>query len=518
MVKYMKIKSKKNFYITLISLLIFLVTLFLLSYAYLKPRIGEKASTAVSITSCGHFTFLDGSSSINLTNSYPMSDNMGKKTTPFTFSIKNTCETSSKFIIYLVVPKTSEIPINYISYELQPTNTSGKLIDKVNTNLIPTLKSQLETIHSFEIENVIELTTDTLTPGMTKTYDIKLWANKSASNDVMNKTFEATVAVIDEENKYNFANIILNNYGGRKEIKLKPSPDFVYVSNTTKEMFAMEDDYGMSYYFRGIVDDNWVKFGKDKNDNDMYWRVVRINGNNSVKLVYSGIVAPTESEKVKMLGIKTQIGEEFFNSSWNLGEYVGYMYEQGKHRGHSSNSTVKTYIDTWYEENLQDYEEYLEDFVICTDRAFVGGYVPVGLPSSDQFSLTHRRVRTNFNPTLICPHKEDAYTVDDIEKGNGQLDYKIGMLTADEVLIAGAGTYGGTINNSFLNVNKGYWLLSPAIVGYSTASTFLLDSSGHISAYYVSNEIGVRPVISLNSDIIVSGTGLYNDPYIPILD
>ena len=43
----------------------------------------------------------------------------------------------------------------------------------------------------------------------------------------------------------------------------------------------MADDYGTSYYYRGDVKNNWVSFA------GFLWQVIRVNGDNSVRLIYS---------------------------------------------------------------------------------------------------------------------------------------------------------------------------------------------------------------------------------------
>ena len=157
-------------------------------------------------------------------------------------------------------------------------------------------------------------------------------------------------------------------------------------------MYATEDDYGTSYYFRGAIDNNWVKFGKNSSNLDIWWRIVRINGDGSVKLIYTGTTAPTEAQKVVMTGAGTQTETSAFNTSYNSGEYIGYMYTLNEHRGHSTSSTIKTKLDTWYANNLLDYEEYLSDFVVCNDRGFTtDNWTPIGLPSSNMNSDVYRQ-------------------------------------------------------------------------------------------------------------------------------
>lgn len=313
--------------------------------------------------------------------------------------------------------------------------------------------------------------------------------------------------------------ILLNN-GGTSHIESKGTPDFTVHSTTNEGMFSAPDDYGTSYYFRGAIDNNWVKFGKE-DGNDIWWRIVRINGDDSVKLIYTGTTAPTEEEKVVMTGSGTQTETSAFNTLSNRAEYIGYMYTLNEHRGHSTNSTTKTTLDTWYTNNLSDYEKYLSDFVVCNDRGFENNWVPLELPTSGSHnSNAHSRNYPSSGtstPSLICPNQDDAYTKNDNIKGNAKLTNQIGLLTADEVTLTGA--YKATSNNAYyLYTRQNYWLVSPDYVNLYYATEFCVGSHGGLGDYSVTNTFGVRPVISLSSDLSVSGSGQWNDPYIPILD
>ena len=320
-----------------------------------------------------------------------------------------------------------------------------------------------------------------------------------------------------------FAQAILANNGGKEYIEQKTintPPNFGATERNNMGMYAMEDDYGLSYYFRGAIDNNWVKFGKE-DGNDIWWRIVRINGDDSVKLIYTGTTAPTEEEKVVMTGSGTQTETSAFNTLSNRAEYIGYMYTLNEHRGHSTNSTTKTTLDTWYTNNLSDYEKYLSDFVVCNDRGFENNWVPLELPTSGSHnSNAHSRNYPSSGtstPSLICPNQDDAYTKNDNIKGNAKLTNQIGLLTADEVTLTGA--YKATSNNAYyLYTRQNYWLVSPDYVNLYYATEFCVGSHGGLGDYSVTNTFGVRPVISLSSDLSVSGSGQWNDPYIPILD
>ena len=109
---------------------------------------------------------------------------------------------------------------------------------------------------------------------------------------------------------------------------------------------------------------------------------------------------------------------------------------------------------------------------------------------------------------MICSQKNDSFTVDDTTKGNGALTYPVGLITADEVTMGG-GVY-LTSNDSrsyYLYTGQNYWTMSSDRFGGLGASELYVLSSGSINSNYVRNSNGVRPVISLRSDITVMGTG-----------
>ena len=48
-------------------------------------------------------------------------------------------------------------------------------------------------------------------------------------------------------------------------------------------IYSAEDDDGGSFYYRGVINNNWVDFA------GFYWRVVRINGDGSIRMIYTGL-------------------------------------------------------------------------------------------------------------------------------------------------------------------------------------------------------------------------------------
>ena len=80
-------------------------------------------------------------------------------------------------------------------------------------------------------------------------------------------------------------------------------------------LYATTDDEGTSYFYRGAVENNYLSFA------GYIWRIVRINGNGSIRLIYSGT-------STSATGSATSIGTSQFNSKYFDPTYVGYKYHE----------------------------------------------------------------------------------------------------------------------------------------------------------------------------------------------
>ena len=316
------------------------------------------------------------------------------------------------------------------------------------------------------------------------------------------------------------------------------TPDFNQIATTNEGLFKAQDDLGTSYYFRGAVDNNWVKFGKDSSGKDIYWRIIRINGDGSIRMIYTGTTAPTESTKVVMTGTGTQIGTSAFNSSDNKAEYVGYMYQLGQQHGNknSTSSAIKTTIDNWYKTTTLETDlktkSLVVDQIFCNDRT--------ASTSNVTYSTTNYTTLTSWNstetdykygaygrlddfnsnrtPILICPTASDKFTVN-TSNGNGALTYPVGLITADEIAMAG-GVKESANSSYYLYTNQHYWSGTPESF-YSGGDAFEYSvypsgANNGYTVYYI--RYGARPVISLSSKAKLSGSGTYNDVYTVVGD
>ena len=342
-----------------------------------------------------------------------------------------------------------------------------------------------------------------------------LWVKDSAGN-------KAVSNVIDLETK-GWQTILANNTVN------ETTPDFSKVATTNEGLFKADDDYtattGMkSYYFRGAVDNNWVKFGKDSTGKDIYWRIIRINGDGSIRMIYTGTSKPESGTATVMTGEGTQISTSAFNSSYNNPAYVGYMYTASAQHGNSTSSPIKTTIDNWYKTTTLETDtttkSLVADQIFCNDRSATTS--SSGTPgeisgsmstSTDYLYGAYVRLVTNKSPQLKCPTASDKFTVN-TSNGNGALTYPVGIITADEVAMAG-GIYDFVNTNSsyYLYTNQDYWLGSPYRFYSSRASEFYVTSSGYLGSGRMAYTIGARPVVSLSSKAKLSGNGTYSNPY-----
>ena len=289
---------------------------------------------------------------------------------------------------------------------------------------------------------------------------------------------------------------ILGDNGSKEAIEAKGEPDFSKTATTDEGMFAALDNDGTSYYYRGAVENNWLYFA------GYYWRIIRINGDGSIRVIYSG----TSTSGV---GSDTQIGTGVFNSNYDKNEYAGLKYTLGEQHGNSTNSTILDYLNNWYASNLLDYSNYIAiDAGFCSDREMATGFIWESQPSTTINYKATERLNNN-NPSLNC-NAIDLFTVKNSSIGNKSLLYPIGLLTADEAAMAG-GLIGGYNPNYYLYTGENYWLLTPNMHNGNRVYIYRINSSGHIGS--VHGNLGIRPVINLKKDVMLSGDGTKENPY-----
>lgn len=322
---------------------------------------------------------------------------------------------------------------------------------------------------------------------------------------------------VDTEHTSDFTTVS-GNSGIKKNNRGEPLA--TGLGDNTNGIYKSEDDLGNSYYFRGNVTNNYVYFAKN------WWQVIRINGDGTIRMIYTA--NPNDSNA------NQYISESVFNNNSNDNTYVGYMYgtlgssTYNATHANTNSSTIKTVIDTWYQNNLSSYSQYIADAIYCNDREVVQVNNVGGLTLTGNGAGTNESAYDGFNrtyvdhaPTLKCKNKNDRFTTSST-LGNGALTNPIALITSDEVVMGGgAGFDPATMtyitNDSYYlypaNGDYYYWPMTPFAYAGGRAGVDFVNDVGIVNGNDVSNVGAVRPVVSLKSDAISGGVGTVNNPF-----
>ena len=486
--------QKKQTILVVASLLVVVLSVTL---AYFTAQIIGKGKNVTINSADLKIIFTDSDGSISGTNIEP-----GKWNVTKTFTIENKSNETYKYNIVIQDLVNTFVTNGYLQYKITSTNGGYNMTEFKD---VPKSETATDTILAYSVS---------ISVGVTQSYTVEFkYANDESvdqSND-MGKKLSGTLFITEgteDPNKTLYNQLLVD-----KSTKLTRT-DFskVLTDNNTNTLYTGVEDSKTVYYFAGNATDNWVKFGKNASNQDLYWRIIRTNSDGSVRLLYHG-TSTTATD--------AYIVTSAFNSSYDNIAYVSYMYGSlgsiSSARENTNNSTIKTTIDNWYISNLEakGYTKYLSTTAVyCNDRSI----------SSDSINFgAFTRLGTNKTPSYDCAATEDKFTVD-TSTGNGKLTYPIALMTADEISFAG-GLYGAntptwyyynSVNGSSTG-SKFWWLLSPLDSSTSGSSMFIVRGSsnpGRLNYNYVYSNNGVRPALSLKSCVkYSSGDGSANEPY-----
>lgn len=518
-----------------------------MSYAYWRfTAIQDK--TNVGASKCFSIELANQANEINLTNAYPITDAEGRKLTPYTFTLKNTCSMAAKYNLNMEMLSGTTLNSGYVAV----------LVNNNDIRLLSSYNAATTVIDGSTESRTLD--TGTLAGNSSKDYSISLWIDEDVTleDDILNKVFKSKVVIDAVATETAMEKIIasVDTTGKCPTINSDGTVNVTEKEDTNGYLCKAKDAYGDSYYYRGNVTNNYVKFGTwssdtptivvdengseydslddCKNDSDsgnctelaragkdMYWRIVRINGDRTVRVIYDGTSAHANGESSD----DRQIGTSAFNSSSNDNAYVGYMYgatgasTYAAAHANTNDSTIKAYIDNWYKTNIfgTANEQYLADNVFCNDRSMSNDNTGTGAGMSETNYRWYwdpwKSGNHNDNMKLVCPQQNDAFTVSDTTNGNGALTYPIGLLSTDEIVLAGG--WSSPVNSGYYLSSGQYWWASSPYLFFSDARVRGVDSGG---GAYGSDGVddsvgGVRPVFNLKAEVLAQGTGTASDPY-----
>ena len=426
-------QKKKYMLLGVIGVLLLLIGV---SYAYWRLTLTQTGTNEIT-SSCFSLTLTNEQNEISLQKAAPISDEDGRVLTPFTFTIKNNCDTYASYTVNLEL-------LNTIAEESRLSAEFIKaMIDEEEPFLLNTTPSTPTLSNAYE---AYELTTGYLDANEERSYSLRLWMDSDVTvkDDAMNKQLESKITItasyidhmptdyercVEEYGEDSIQCSIIaqvDTTGSCPTVNEDGTISITDIEDAENLVCSAPDNYGTSYYFRGNVTNNYVKFA------GYYWRILRINGNGSIRILYDGTVAHQNGES----STDRQIGESAFNENENDNAYVGYMYGtpgsstyEDTH-ANINDSTIKTVVDNWYKINIEEtgYGSYVSDTLFCNDRSFSSSNTGTGIGTSkteyrgfDAFLVPYNLYQ------LKCVQKNDRFTVNDEVIGNGALTYPVGL-------------------------------------------------------------------------------------------
>lgn len=456
---------KKKYIVSLVVIGIMLVFVLTIGTGYglfiSTHKNNEKSATTLN---CFKVYFSNGEI-IEMNNIDPVINEEGAESSPYTLTITNICENTKELQVRLNVLKESTADINALTIK-----AAGN-IDKEITlykNLTNTKTTEENVAHSKLIGLI------TVKPNETVRTNIKMWFDeKKAPNMSKEEIFKAKFELIDTESsiKSTFAEILLNDISS---IDKKANPDFNNISTQEEGLYKLENKEGNNYYYRGVVNNNYVKFA------NYTWRIIKINSDQTIKLILDKSAT-------------TMNYSEYTNAM----DYTGLKYI---YNDETINNNINNYLETWYQTNIIDrgFDKYISNSSFCNDSSyFINNY--------HTYFNGYKRLITEKNPTLDCPTTDADF--------GGIYNQKIGLITADEVALAG-GVFNINNFNYYLYNGETFFTMTPSEYYNYNASIFVVNNNGALTTTQTNTSFGIRPVISLKSEITVSGSGIITDPYI----
>ncbi len=418
-------KKKYKVKLRIIGLLLIFSIFLAISYLYYKNNYLESAVVVVQ----------DGLS-INYLNGNTI--RYSGQETSYVISVTN--NTEEKISYSLQVKDIASNQENLLYSLVEKTN-------KVNFDHVPFPSLEAYLFSYIDIE-----------PHETHTYTLILYDNSHASLKA-----ELEVSREQEEQDY-FAATILNDNQVQNNAKTKLGEN---VATENEGLIETTDDFGSAYYFRGQVPNNYVSFAS------LTWRIVKINGDKTVKLVLDDYIEETSN---------------YYNTDSTASIEEKLNYTQG--------NMLET-LKNWYDIYLNSYERYIVNSKYCIDDSVAE------MINNTTYYLGYSRLLTDYNPVANCL--------------GDRFNAKIGLLTADEAVYAGASK--NSANTAYYlytpGKNTSFWTLTPASNDGNEIHFFEIGENGSLKTESVGSYYrGLKPVINIMKRTYVTGSGTEEDPYV----
>ena len=493
-------KKTRIIILSVLAVLIVVVLSVSITTAFMKPIDQGGNITEVSLSSCAKIK-LEGTASIKLTNSYPMSRNKGLQTTPYTFTVTSYCDTYVGFNLYLATLNTNTLSASNIHYIITEKGSKEALVEGTLTsslddasNFTDAEKTELNAGLSGTYGNIFKLYNNKVPYKGSATYDLYLFVDENAT-EYQNTTFAAGVAVksYEREKEILLADYVKSLYTGTQ------GENSIYYHDSSLTNGAGDS----SYRYSGANPNNYVCFGSNESTcpTDNLYRIIGVFGN-QVKLIKYDYATSA------LLGTD---GDYASTGTPNASYYKGSL----------------TTINTYYWNNSTKKNTWSESLLNKTNlnTNFINN---IGTEWANKIATTTWKVggNTYANISQVVPsvaYQNEIVNPVTTNTTDNAKEYsaKIGLMyVPDYGYAASSSAWTLTMNNynstTAKNLNwmhMGYydWTLSRNADDSSYA--FLVYYNGSVSSYSVNDDFAVRPSFNLESSITyASGSGTQSDP------
>ena len=464
-------KKTRLIIIGVLSIIIVILLSLGLTKAFMKPVEQGGNLTEISLESCAKIK-LTGTSSINLSSSYPMSRNRGLQTTPYSLTVTSYCDSYVGFNLYIATLNTNTLTDENIHYILTEKNSKNAVVEGIlssatdgSSDFSDTDKTELNTGLKGTYGSIYKIHNTTVALKGNKQYDLYLFVDESSTNTSMKKTFKAGVAVkaYDREKDQTLAEYVISQYTGTQ------GENGIYYHNSALTNGAGDN----SYRYAGASDsvNNYICLGSDEAtcpDANLF-RIIGVFG-----------------DKTKVIRAKS-VGDQ----KWDTNGSNTW-----------STSSLNTYLNGTYLTSLGTLADK-----IATTTWKVGGNTSANISGVVPKTAYQYEVGSSASSTTVDKKIGLMYVSDYYYSASPSAWTLVGYNSSDATK-----DYRATTSTNWLYLGSTEWTISRD--SDDTNYAFRVTSTGDVNFSIVdSRSFAVRPSFNLESSVkYVSGSGSMSDP------
>ena len=499
-------KKTRIIILSVLAVLIVVVLSVSITTAFMKPIDQGGNITEVSLSSCAKIK-LEGTTSIKLANSYPMSRNKGLQTTPYTFTVTSYCDSYVGFNLYLATLSTNTLAASNIHYIITEKGSKEALVEGTLTsslddasNFTDTEKTELNAGLSGTYGNIFKLYNNKVPYKGSATYDLYLFVDENAT-EYQNTTFAAGVAVksYERDADQTLADYVKSLYTGTQ------GENGIYYHDSSLTNGAGDS----SYRYSGANPNNYVCFGTNTTPcpTDNLYRIIGVFGNQVKLIKYDYATSALLGTDGDYASIGTPNASYYKGSLTTINTY--YWNNSTKKNTWSESLLNKTNLNTNFINNIGT--EWANKIATTTWKVGGNKYANIlqVVPSVAYQNEIVNPVTTNTTDNATeYSAKIGLMYVSDYGFGADPSAWTTTLYNYD-------GSVNGSTIRSLNWMHMGYydWTISRNAGG--SGGAFSVYRVGGVDGGSVSSSNAVRPSFNLESSITyVSGSGSASDPMV----